>query len=173
MKARYIIIGIVVLAFAGFAYWAISPLFRNIPADDALPQSKSEAIKLTQNAAPASSTTVVTPPADTQQTATEGSPAAVTGTAGHPASGTVRIVSADGKKYVRYENFKTINGPDIYVYLSKDPDAHTFVSLGEVKATEGNINYEIPDGVNPTDYPYVLTWCKTFSVLFNSAKIGS
>jgi hypothetical protein len=172
MKAKYIIIGIVVLALGGFAYWATSPLFRNIKANDALPQSKSEAIKPIPDTTSTLNTSV-SPSTTAPPTAAEGSPATVTGTLGHPASGTVRIVSAEGKKYVRYENFKTINGPDIYVYLSKDPDAHEFVSLGKVKATEGNINYEIPDGVNPADYPYVLTWCKTFSVLFNSAKIGN
>ena len=170
MKAKYILIGIVVIGLGGFAYWAISPLFRNIHANDALPQSKSAAIKSTQDATPTSNAPATLPTA-TPVTASEGSPVAVTGALGHPASGTVRIVSADGKKYVRYENFKTINGPDIYVYLSKDPDAHEFVSLGKVKATEGNINYEIPDGVNPADYSYVLTWCKTFGVLFNSAKV--
>ncbi len=99
-------------------------------------------------------------------------PVNVIGTAGHPASGTVRIVEADDKKYVRYENFKTINGPDIYVYLAKDLDAKEFVNLGRVRATEGNINYEIPAEVNVTDYPYVLTWCEAFGVLFNYADIS-
>ena len=168
MNTKYIVGGIAVIALGGFAYWAISPLFRNIHANDALP--KSAAIEPAQETT-ATSNVLVTPPSATPVTATERSAAAVTGTLGHPASGTVRIVSANGKKYVRYENFKTINGPDIYVYLAKDPNAHEFASLGKVKATEGNINYEIPDGVNPADYPYVLTWCKTFGVLFNSAKL--
>ena len=136
---------IVALAIIAFAYYAISPLFRNIKADEQAP------VATEQNATP---------------------PAQVVGTAGHPASGTVRIVQADGKSFVRYENFKTINGPDIYVYLSKDLDAKDFVNLGRVRATEGNINYEIPSDVNIADYKYVLTWCKTFSVLFNSADIS-
>jgi len=96
----------------------------------------------------------------------------VVGTTGHPASGTVRIVAADEKQYVRYENFKTINGPDLYVYLSKDLEAREFINLGPIKATEGNINYEIPEGTNLTEYRYVLTWCRAFSVLFNSAEIS-
>ncbi|OGI14384.1 MAG: hypothetical protein A2878_00640 [Candidatus Moranbacteria bacterium RIFCSPHIGHO2_01_FULL_54_31] len=95
----------------------------------------------------------------------------VTGTPGHPASGTVRIVTADGKRYVRYENFRTINGPDIYIYLSKDIAAKEYIDLGRVKATEGNINYEIPAGTDVAEYPYVLTWCQAFGVLFNSAKV--
>ncbi len=98
--------------------------------------------------------------------------ASVVGTAGHPASGNVRIVKADGKTYVRYENFKTINGPDIYVYLAKDLNAKEFVNLGAVKATEGNINYEVPTNTDITEYSYVLTWCKAFGVLFNYADLS-
>lgn len=169
MKTKYVIIGIVVLCLAAFGYWAISPLFRNIKANDALPPATPSAV-----AQPSTPQKVATNPssaAPAVQTQTETGDAAVTGTLGHPASGTVRIVESDGKRYVRYENFKTINGPDIYVYLSKDMDAKDFVSLGKVRATEGNINYEIPTNIDPHDYPYVLTWCKTFSVLFNSAKV--
>ena len=145
MNTKKIIIAVVVIAILSFAYYAISPLFRNIKANDVLPVNNAE-------------------------TTSQG--ADVIGTTGHPASGTVRVVQSDGKNYVRYENFKTINGPDIFVYLAKDTLAKDFVSLGTVKATEGNINYEIPAGVNPKDYPYVLTWCKSFSVLFNYAKVN-
>lgn len=95
----------------------------------------------------------------------------VADTPAHPASGTVRTVVAAGKSYIRYENYKTINGPDLYVYLSKDLSATEFVNLGRLKATEGNVNYEVPAGVNFADYPYVLTWCKQFGVLFNSADL--
>ena len=95
----------------------------------------------------------------------------ITGTAGHPASGTVRIIETGDKQFVRYENFKTINGPDLLVYLAKDLNAKEFVSLGKLKATEGNINYEIPQGTNIQEYPYVLVWCEDFSVLFNYAYV--
>lgn len=97
--------------------------------------------------------------------------AVVEGTSGHPASGTARIVSSDGQMILRYENFKTINGPDIFVYLAKDKEAKEFIDLGKVRATEGNVNYEIPGGVDPRDYPYALVWCRAFGVLFNSAKL--
>lgn len=142
-----VLLGIPLLAFA---YYTISPLFINIKADDAHPVVDS-----------APSAMIVQPVAPVQ----------VAGTAGHPASGTVRFVEAEGQRYVRYENYKTINGPDIYVYLAKDLDAKEFVNLGRVRATEGNINYEIPAGVDVGDYPYVLTWCEAFGVLFNSARL--
>ncbi len=151
---RYIIGGIVLIALVGFGYYAISPLFRNIVIYEALPGATEQtATRSEQSESPAVSASVV-------------------GTAGHPASGTVRIVEADDKKYVRYEHFKTINGPDIYVYLAKDLDAKEFVNLGPVKATEGNINYEIPADRDTSQYPYVLTWCKAFGVLFNYANLS-
>ena len=140
-KALYAVGAVFAVALVWFAYYAISPLFRSIKVDEAAPSAEVN----TSRAAP------------------------VVGTTGHPASGAARIVQSDGKTYARYENFKTINGPDIYVYLSKDLDAKDFVSLGVVRATEGNINYEIPAGVDPSTYRYVLTWCKQFGVLFNYA----
>lgn len=162
--AKYVIGVPVLVAVLAFGYYAISPLFRNIQANDALPKSSYVQEGIMDEEMP---TSVVG-----SSVAEPALPAAkVTGTVGHPASGTVRIVEADGKKYVRYENFKTINGPDIFVYLATDLEASEFVDLGRVKATEGNINYEIPAGVDPSDYPYVLTWCKAFGVLFNSAKV--
>ena len=134
-----------------FAYYALSPLFIHIKVDEALPQQEQQAQAQPQGQAVAGATVI--------------------GSAGHPASGSARIVTAEGKSYIRYENFKTINGPDLYVYLAKDLDAKEFVSLGQIRATEGNINYEIPIAINPSDYKYVLTWCKQFSVLFNYADL--
>lgn len=125
------------------AYYGISPLSRNITLDEASPAS----------ALP------------------EEAKADVVGTVGHPASGIAKIIQADGKSYLRYENFKTINGPDLFVYLAKTPDAKEFVNLGVIKATEGNVNYVIPAGIDPRDYPYALVWCRAFGVLFNSAKL--
>lgn len=146
-KILYTIGTILVISIVAFAYYAISPLFINIKVDDANPSIN-----------------------DSTTTPTES--LSVMGTTGHPASGTVRIVESDGKKYIRFENFKTINGPDIYVYLAKDLNAKNYISLGKVKGTEGNINYIIPEGVKTEEYQYVMTWCKQFGVLFNYADIS-
>lgn len=148
MKKRiFYILGITIgIAILVFAYYAISPLFINIKLNEALPE--------------------------TAQKQTQTVSAQVVGTAGHPASGTVRIVIADSKTYIRYENFKTINGPDLYVYLAKDLDAKEYINLGTLRATEGNVNYEIPRDVNLAEYRYVMTWCKQFGVLFNYSDIS-
>ena len=142
---------LVLLGVFGVAYYGLSPLFVNIKVDEQAPSI----------------------PQTTPQQEESVPSATVMGTAGHPASGTARLVNADDKNYVRYENFKTINGPDIYVYLSKDLEAKEYVNLGRVRATEGNINYEIPPGIDPGEYRYVLIWCKAFSVLFNYADLST
>ena len=81
------------------------------------------------------------------------------------------VIENESGTTIRYEDFETLNGPDLFVYLSKDRDATEFVNLGRVRGTMGNINYEVPEGVNISEYPYVLTWCRAFRVLFNSAEI--
>lgn len=146
INRKYLIAAFFILV-GWFAYFTISPFFINIKLDEEMPKR------------PARQDTfeILFP---------------IIGTARHPASGRVRIVEGEGGKiYVRYENFKTVNGPDIYVYLAKDLNASDYVSLGPVKATEGNVNYEIPDGVNIRDYRYVMTWCRAFGVLFNYAEL--
>ena len=77
----------------------------------------------------------------------------------------------DGRDFLRLENFKSTNGPDLYVYLSTDKDASEFINLGKLKANSGNQNYEIPNEVNLVEYNQVLIWCKAFGVLFGSAEI--
>lgn len=136
-------IALALAAVLAVAWYGLSPIFITIKADDASPSASS---------------------AVSQR-------AFVVGTTGHPAEGSALIVEAEGRQYLRYEDFKTLNGPDLYVYLAKAPDAKEFVDLGLLRATEGNVNYEIPSGVDPKDYPYALVWCKQFGVLFNSAKL--
>jgi len=77
----------------------------------------------------------------------------------------------DGSNVLRLENFKSTNGPDLYVYLATDDNASDFVNLGKLKANKGNQNYEIPEGTDLTKYNNVLIWCQAFSVLFGSAEV--
>ena len=79
----------------------------------------------------------------------------------------------DGSTVLRLENFKSTNGPDLFVYLSTDENASEFINLGELKANKGNQNYEIPDDTDLSKYNKVLIWCKSFSVLFGSAELSS
>ena len=79
----------------------------------------------------------------------------------------------DTSNVLRLENFKSTNGPDLYVYLSTDENASDFVNLGALKANNGNQNYEIPDDTDLSKYNKVLIWCKAFGVLFGSAELST
>lgn len=91
----------------------------------------------------------------------------------HNAEGRVVVIPLgdDGRSILRLEDFKSTNGPDLYVYLSTDKAASDFVNLGRLKGNMGNQNYEIPEGTDFEKYDTVLIWCKAFSVLFGSAEI--
>ncbi len=92
----------------------------------------------------------------------------------HKAEGITKVINlADGRTFLRLENLKTTNGPDLYVYLSVGKDASDIVNLGRLKGNIGNQNYEIPAGTDLSKYNTVLIWCKAFSTLFGSAKLSS
>jgi peptide methionine sulfoxide reductase msrA/msrB len=150
MKKAFVAVGIVVVC--SVLYYGISPFFSNTIVHDVIPENlTAEQGNTMEKTIPLSFPLV--------------------GTAGHGATGTVRLIEHEGKKTLRYENFKTINGPDLFVYLSSDLKATKFVNLGELKATEGDINYEIPPTTDLSLFKYVLVWCKQFGVLFNYADI--
>jgi hypothetical protein len=135
----------------GFGYYALSPLFIKKVINENLPVTVQSEIT------------------DSKQ-----SPKTfkIIDTKTHPASGEVRIVVNETGTYVRYENFKTLNGPDLFVYLANDLEVKDYISLGELRATEGNVNYLLPAGTDITKYKYVIVWCKQFGVLFNYADIS-
>ena len=168
---KKITIGIIGLVILGIAHYGISPLFRKTRIDEVAPQSK-EAITTSDTTMTETSKYTPTPPAQEAGSVTKEVFATVIGTTGHPGSGTVRIIKTESGDVMRYENFKTLNGPDLFVYLAKDLDAEEYVNLGELKATEGNVNYAVPQGTNVQDYRYVMVWCKQFGVLFNYADLS-
>jgi hypothetical protein len=91
----------------------------------------------------------------------------------HNAEGIAKVVPLeDGSNILRLENLHVTNGPDLYVYLATDKSASDFVSLGKLKANNGNQNYDIPSQTDLTKYENVLIWCRPFSVLFGSAELA-
>ena len=91
----------------------------------------------------------------------------------HNAEGIAKVIPlGDGSNILRLENLQVTNGPDLYVYLATDKSASDFVSLGKLKANNGNQNYNIPSQTDLTKYDTVIIWCRPFSVLFGSAELA-
>jgi hypothetical protein len=86
-----------------------------------------------------------------------------------------------GKRVLRFSEFETSNGPDVNVYLVAAPDATDsdtvtnagFVSLGSIKGTKGDQNYDLPADLDLGKYRAVTIWCKRFSVNFGTAPLMS
>jgi hypothetical protein len=91
----------------------------------------------------------------------------------HNAEGIAKVIPLqDRSNILRLENLHVTNGPDLYVYIATDKSASDFVSLGKLKANNGNQNYDIPSETYLTKYDTVLIWCRPFSVLFGSAELA-
>lgn len=156
---KKIIIGIIIAVLAPIAVYTISPLFYNVTIDEPMPQI-------------ASTYTDGTTPQETPVLVASGEFAGVNDGI-HNAQGTAKIFSAsDGTQFLRLEDFRATNGPDLHVYLATDKTAQDYVELGNLKANIGNQNYDIPQGTDLSKYDTALVWCKQFSVLFGSAEIS-
>jgi hypothetical protein len=160
------------------AWYLASPLFIRTsliepaptiaaPTSAPAPESTAGPSPISTGAVPAAS--AAPPPAPTPALA-----AARTGTFRgaddfHFGSGTATLIeTAPGTWTVRFEGFSVRNGPDLYVYVS--PDAGGFadasIELGQLRATDGSFNMDLPAGADPTGAASVVIWCRQFAVLF-------
>ncbi len=51
-------------------------------------------------------------------------------------------------------------------------DDGRYVKLGDLKATHGNQNYEIPDDADLGGLVSVVIWCDRFNVAFGTAPVA-
>ncbi|MFZ3588508.1 DM13 domain-containing protein [Bacillus sp. DJP31] len=90
----------------------------------------------------------------------------------HSAQGLVKTLHADGEQFLRFEQFKVTNGPDLYVYLVKEGmPTNEGLSLGILKGNVGEQNYELPKDIDLSEYNKVVIWCKAFNVDFGFAVL--
>ncbi len=86
-------------------------------------------------------------------------------------SGLAKIYKNGAKYQLALENFRSDNGPDLKVYLSKEIQPVNFVNLGSLKSTNGNQLYDIPAGAVLSDYKYALVHCQQYNHLFGYAAL--
>ena len=98
----------------------------------------------------------------------------------HKAEGAAIIYELpDGRRVLRFEDFRSANGPDLHVYLSSAAPKNTFDGLGEdalhlgrLKGNVGNQNYDIPDDADLSRYQSAVIYCAPFRVIFSSAELS-
>jgi hypothetical protein len=95
----------------------------------------------------------------------------------HPTKGMAAIVKENGKHYLVLDrDFKSDSGPDLYVLLHRSDspskyEAEDYISLGQLKMTEGSQKYEIPADTKLSDYKSAVIWCRKFNATFGYAPL--
>lgn len=183
-----VVFGIPALAVA---WWLGSPLFLDSEVDEAFPVAAASD-QADEEPAPVTSSPVTSlgsgDTSTTTATSTTEPPAApitlLTGEfrdadSSHQGTGTATIYELeDGSTLLRFEEFEVTNGPDLHVYLvpHEDPtssgDLTGYVDLGSLKGNIGDQNYEIPDGVDISEFGSVVIYCVPFHVFFSIASLG-
>ena len=97
----------------------------------------------------------------------------------HPTQGQVKIVEAEGKRYLELsEDFQSDRGPALEVILHRANEVGLqvqegeYVSLGELQAFRGSQRYLIPDNVDLSQYQSVAIWCEEFNATFGYAPLA-
>lgn len=181
MKSKVVLVALALLC--SICWYFITPLFTTIPINDPVPTTHPPsgverlsdeerlALALAMETARTKEIEALTEPMPTTQPVAS-AVFEVQGTVGHPAEGTVRVIETETGPVIRYENFSTINGPQLHMYLAKDLDANEYIDLGPIRGTTGNINYVVPPEVDLSEYKFALHWCVPFGVLFNYAQLA-
>ena len=97
----------------------------------------------------------------------------------HPTKGTASIITENGKKYIQFDdNFKSDDGPDLFVILHRDDKLPItgikeadYVSIAALKSTNGSQKYEIPESVDLANFKSVAIWCRKFNATFGYAVL--
>ena len=89
----------------------------------------------------------------------------------HEVMGKALLIQNGDSKILRFEDFETINGPDLHIWLTSSLGKDDYVDLGPIKATKGNVNYDVPADVDTNKYNKVLVWCVPFGVLFSYVEL--
>ncbi|SDC77431.1 DM13 domain-containing protein [Actinokineospora iranica] len=185
LRRRVVQVGLVVaLVLLAGGLWAFQPwrLWTRSTVDEALPEGfapvATTAAPAVPGSAPASDTATPTTPSTPVGPRVLAEGAFVSQE--HTTSGTARVLEQGGDRVLRLEGFSTSDGPDLFVWLSAAEaggswgkyDDGRYVSLGKLKATDGNHNYAIPADVDLAGLRSAVIWCDRFNVSFGSAALA-
>ena len=196
---KHVVVVVIAVAVLGVGWFFVSPLFIDEVVDEsfdfvtddgridmdsvmAMPAEKRQAmmddIMDAAANAPDQSASEAMPPEEPRVLA---SGEFVDADAIHKGTGRATLYELPGGEHVvRFEDFRTTNGPALVVYLAKHPSPMSasdvsdngFVKLGKLKGNVGNQNYAVPAGTTIEDFNSVVIWCELFDVLFSPAALS-
>lgn len=90
---------------------------------------------------------------------------------GTEAQGLAKILSVNDNEFLRFENFKVTNGPELHVYFTTGQDINSGMDLGTLKGNIGAQNYFLGGIANK--YDTVVIASKPFGTIFATSNLGS
>ena len=162
MKKLIIFIGVILVLVLGITFYLVYPAFNVIEKSDERPVANQENVNIENNSFENEES------AESVNIISQGEFIA----SAHDVKGKALIVEENGEKILRFEDFETINGPDLRIYLSNDLNIDNSIDLGPIKATKGNVNYELDSEIDIKKYDKVLVWCRAFRVLFSYSDLN-
>lgn len=85
--------------------------------------------------------------------------------------GYARVYLQNNQYFLVLDSFSSSNGPDLYVYLSREVQPVNYISLGRLQAVTGNQQYTIMGNPDFSQYKYALIHCQRFNHLFGVAEL--
>ncbi|RCJ42710.1 electron transfer flavoprotein [Nostoc minutum NIES-26] len=97
----------------------------------------------------------------------------------HPTQGKVSVITEKGKRYLEFDqNFKTDNGPDLFVILHRSDappvngiQEKDYVNIAPLQKISGTQRYVLPDNVKLAEFKSVAIWCRQFNATFGYAVL--
>ena len=168
--ALVVVAGVLLVLFQPWRLWV----------DETVDQAAPEGATVVVGAEEGPASSVVAPGASTVGPPTTAAPASMRFVSlDHATRGELVVLrSGDGALYVRLEDLRTDNGPDLKVYLSTNPvdgpsgafddDA---IDLGKLQGNIGSQNYLVPAGTDLSKFRSVVIWCDRFNSPFGAAPL--
>lgn len=93
-------------------------------------------------------------------------------------SGVATVYQQDGGgRTLEFTEFSVTRGPGLVVLLSNNPDVHLtrnigqYVELGDLQSFTGDQTYQIPAGLDLSEYSVAVIYCKPFNAVFATATL--
>lgn len=175
-EVRLAVLGLALVG-STVVWYLISPLFTSREAYALFP---TLGVMASPTPRPATHTPL---PSDTPQVAQEPAGLVATGSfvsVAYTGSGNAEVYTlSTGAQVLSFEQFRVEPGPELHVLLStaQAPDALTAqdvqdsIDLGLLLATEGEQTYEIPAGIELSEYSLILIWCEPEQVPYIAAAL--
>lgn len=180
---------IALIPILGVAWWLLSPLFISQTVAEEFPRAANAVLPDNMTMAEAESR-MAQAEGETAAMAEPMPPAAPVAIATgsfrdadsfHRGAGTATIYrNSDGSHFLRFEDFRVTNGPDLRVLLAQAADPQSrrelhdagYIHLAELKGNVGSQNYDLPPEVDPAaDGGSVIIYCQPFQVIFSVAPL--